>query len=193
MQQLVHDKELFRLVSEGDEAAFRRLFNLYVPKFLPAVQHLTKNTAVTEDVLQEAFLKVWLNRDKLPEVEHPRAWLLKIVYYQCFSFLRRQAVHEKAMGIMAEKPESSSMEDDMAFNTLMRTVSEAVQQLPPQAKRIYLLSREGGLKIAEIAEQLNISPNTVKNSLVRSLQSIRQYIEQAGHFLPLFILWMIGL
>ncbi|WP_295117499.1 RNA polymerase sigma factor [uncultured Chitinophaga sp.] len=193
MQELVHDKELFRLVSEGDEAAFRRLFNLYVPKFLPAVQHLTKNTAVTEDVLQEAFLKVWLNRDKLPEVEHPRAWLLKIVYYQCFSFLRRQAVHEKAMGIMAEKPESSSMEDDMAFNTLMRTVSEAVQQLPPQAKRIYLLSREGGLKIAEIADQLNISPNTVKNSLVRSLQSIRQYIEQAGHFLPLFILWMIGL
>lgn len=191
MQELVHDKELFRLIAAGDEAAFRRLFHIYVPKLLPTVQHLTKNAAITEDILQEAFLKLWLNRDKLPEIDNPRSWLLKIVYYQCFSYLRRQSIHDKALGVIAERqaPETG-MEDEMAFNTLLRVVNEAVQQLPPQAKRIYQLSREKGLKIGEIAEQLNISPNTVKNSLVRSLQSIRQYIERAGHFLPLFIFWL---
>lgn len=190
MQELNQDKELFRLIAEGDEAAFRRLFHLYVPKLLPTVQHLSKNAAVTEDILQEAFLKLWLSRDKLPAIEQPHSWLLKIVYYQCFSYLRHQAVHHKAMGIIAERQTpDNAMEDDMAYNTLMRAVGEAVQQLPPQAKRIYQLSRENGMKIPEIAEELHISPNTVKNSLVRSLQSIRQYIERAGHFLPLFILW----
>lgn len=189
MQELNQDKELFRLIAAGDEAAFRRLFHLYVPKLLPAIQHLTKNAAVTEDILQEAFLKLWLSRDKLPDIEQPHSWLLKIVYYQCFSYLRHQAVHHKAMGVMAERLAESAMEDDMAFNTLMRTVGEAVQQLPPQAKRIYQLSRENGMKIPEIARQLQLSPNTVKNSLVRSLRSIREYIERAGHFLPLFIFW----
>lgn len=189
MQELNQDKELFRLIAAGDEAAFRRLFHLYVPKLLPTVQHLTKNAAVTEDILQEAFLKLWLSRDKLPDIEQPHSWLLKIVYYQCFSYLRHQAVHHKAMGVMAERLAESAMEDDMAFNTLMRTVGEAVQQLPPQAKRIYQLSRENGMKIPEIARQLQLSPNTVKNSLVRSLRSIREYIERAGHFLPLFIFW----
>lgn len=190
MQELNQDKELFRLIAEGDEAAFRRLFHLYVPKLLPTVQHLSKNAAVTEDILQEAFLKLWLSRDKLPAIEQPHSWLLKIVYYQCFSYLRHQAVHHKAMGIIAERQApDNAMEDDMAYNTLIRSVGEAVQQLPPQAKRIYQLSRESGMKIPEIAEELHISPNTVKNSLVRSLRSIRQYIERAGHFLPLFILW----
>ncbi|SIN68821.1 RNA polymerase sigma factor [Chitinophaga niabensis] len=189
MQEFNQDKELFHLIAAGDEAAFRRLFHLHVPKLLPTVQHLTKNASVTEDILQEAFLKLWLSRDKLPGIEHPYSWLLKIVYYQCFSYLRHQAVHHKAMGIIAERRSENIMEDDMAFNMLMRTVGEAVQQLPPQAKRIYQLSRENGLKIPEIAQELHISPNTVKNSLVRSLQSIRQYIERAGHFLPLFILW----
>lgn len=190
MQSAVHDKELFRLVAEGDEAAFRRLFHAYVPKLLPAVQHLTKNAAVTEDILQEAFLKVWLSRDKLPEVEHPRAWLTKIVYHQCFSYLRRQAVHDKALHVIGEQPEATSMEDDLAFNRLLRTVAEAVQALPPQAKKIYLLSREGNLKIPEIAAQLGLSPNTVKNSLVRSLQAIREQLAEAGHVLPLAVLWL---
>lgn len=190
MQELDQDKELFRLIAEGDEAAFRRLFHLYVPKLLPTVQHLSRNAAVTEDILQEAFLKLWLSRDKLPEIAQPHSWLLKIVYYQCFSYLRHQAVHDKAMDVMAERQlPGSAMEDEMAYNTLLRAVGEAVQQLPPQAKRIYQLSRESGMKIPEIAAALHLSPNTVKNSLVRSLQSIRQFIERAGHFLPFFILW----
>ncbi|UYQ92635.1 RNA polymerase sigma-70 factor [Chitinophaga horti] len=191
MQESIHDRELFRLISEGDEAAFRRLFHAYVPQLLPMVKHLTQNAAVTEDILQEAFLKIWLSRDKLPAIEHPRAWLIKVVYHRCFSYLRRQAVHEKALDAVSPATETTHMEDDLAFAQLMRTVGEAVQALPQQAKRIYLLSREGGLKIPEIAEQLGLSPNTVKNSLVRSLHSIREHLEQAGHVLPMFILWML--
>ncbi len=190
------DKALFRQIAEGDEAAFRELFHAYVPQLEPLVMHLTKTASVTEDIIQETFLRVWLNRDKLADIENPRSWLLRIVFYQSFSWLRKQAVHHKAINALSHSREEgegrSSTEEAVAFTAMLRVVGEAVQQLPTQAKRIYLLSREKGLRIPEIAEQLHLSPNTVKNSLVRSLQAIRKHMEAAGHWLPLLVLWMMG-
>lgn len=190
------DKALFRQIAEGDEAAFRELFHAYIPQLEPLVMHLTKTASVTEDILQETFLRVWLSRNKLPDIENPRSWLLRIVFYQSFSWLRKQAVHHKAVNALSQGRQEdemrSSTEEAVAFTTMLRLVGEAVQQLPAQAKRIYLLSREKGLRIPEIAEQLNLSPNTVKNSLVRSLQAIRKHVEASGHWLPVMVLWVIS-
>ena len=189
------DIALFQLIAEGDETAFRELFHAYVPQLQPLVMHLTKTASVTEDIIQETFLRVWLSRDKLAAIENPRSWLLRIVFYQSFTWLRRQAVHHKAMDVMAQGQGDAAMrsstEEAVAYAAVVRLVGEAVQQLPAQAKRIYLLSRENGLRIPEIAEQLGLSPNTVKNSLVRSLQAIRKYIEASGHWLPLVLLWLL--
>ncbi|WP_176842250.1 RNA polymerase sigma factor [Chitinophaga filiformis] len=189
------DKELFRLISEGDENAFRQLFHQYVPQLQPLARHITKTDAVAEDIIQETFLKLWISRDKLPDIENPRSWLLKIVFHQSFSYLRRQAVHDKALDKLgtATEQELFTPETNLAYTTMVKLIGEAVAQLPPQAKRIYVLSREKGLKIPEIAKELSLSPNTVKNSLVRSLQAIRNYLQQAGHLLPLLLLWLLGL
>ncbi|MBC9932783.1 RNA polymerase sigma factor [Chitinophaga qingshengii] len=192
MDAYLHDnKELFQLISEGDEAAFRRLFHIYTPQFRALVLRITKTAAVTEDIIQETFLRLWISRDKLKEIEQPRSWLLRIVFYQCFTYLRKQAVHNKAMAALTPVEPVFSPEEDMAYAFMKEQVGVAVQQLPPQAKRIYLLSREQGLKIPEIAAQLSLSPNTVKNSLVRSLHAIRQHLEQAGLLFPLLVLWLL--
>ncbi|SEW53465.1 RNA polymerase sigma factor [Chitinophaga arvensicola] len=191
--QLYDDKELFLAIAEGDETAFRRLFHKYVPQLRPIAQHITKTAAVTEDIIQETFLRLWVSRDKLPEIEQPRSWLLRIVFYQSFTYLRKQAVHHKAMDTLAPVEPVFSMEENMAYDSMMKQVGLAVAQLPPRAKQIYLLSREQGLKIPEIARELSLSTNTVKNSLVRSLQSIRKHLEGAGHLLPALIVWLLRL
>jgi RNA polymerase sigma-70 factor (ECF subfamily) len=193
--QLYNDKELFRLISEGDETAFRMLFRRYIPELRPLILHLTKTASVTDDIVQETFLRLWISRDKLPEIENPRSWLLRIVFHLSFSYLRKQVVHHKAIDAItsdytADGP-ASSTEETMVYNAMMKQVSTAVAQLPPQAKRIYLLSREKGLKIPEIAGELSISPNTVKNSLVRSLQFIRKQLELSGHLFPAVVVWLL--
>jgi RNA polymerase sigma-70 factor (ECF subfamily) len=192
---LYNDKELFRLISEGDESAFRLLFRRYVPELRPLILHLTKVPAVTDDIIQETFLRLWISRDKLAGIESPRSWLLRIAFHQSFSYLRKQAVHHKAMHAItvstaAEEPISST-EETLRYHSLLTQVRAAAEQLPPQAKRIYLLSRDKGLKIPEIARELSLSPNTVKNSLVRSLQFIRKQLELAGYLLPLLVVsWL---
>ena len=184
-----NDRELFRMIAEGDETAFRQLFQSYAPQLQPVIMHLTKTAAVADDIIQETFLRLWISRDKLPGIENPRSWILRIVFHQSFSWLRRQAVHHKALDAISLREETASTtEEEVIYHAIVKSIAEAVQQLPAQAKRIYLLSREKGLKIPEIALELGLSPNTVKNSLVRSLRSIRERIEQAGHYLPLFLL-----
>ena len=185
------DKELFQLISEGDETAFRQLFHLYAPRFRALALRITQTAAVTEDIIQETFLRLWISRDKLKEIEHPPAWLLRIALYQCFTYLRKQAAHHKAVSNMLPTEPVFSPEEDISYAFMREQVGVAVQQLPPQAKRIYLLSREQGLKIPEIAEKLSLSPNTVKNSLVRSLHTIRQHLERLGMLFPILILWLL--
>jgi RNA polymerase sigma-70 factor (family 1) len=188
------DNELFRLIADGDETAFRLLFHRYVPELRPLIMHITKTPAVTEDIIQEAFLRLWISRDKLDSIEHPRSWLLRIVFYQAFTYLRRQGVHTKAMDAIAYRQGGSDAhnptEEALAYSQIVRLVAEVVRQLPPQARRIYVLSREKGLRIPEIARELTLSPHTVKNSLVYSLKTIRKRIEQSGYFIPLLILWL---
>lgn len=186
-----NDRELFRMIAEGDETAFRQLFQSYAPQLQSVIMQLTKTTAVADDIIQETFLRLWISRDKLPDIENPRSWILRIVFHQSFSWLRRQAVHHKALDAISLREETASTtEEEVIYHAIVKSIAEAVQLLPAQAKRIYLLSREKGLKIPEIALELGLSPNTVKNSLVRSLKSIRERIEQAGHYLPLFLLAM---
>lgn len=191
-----NDKALFRLIAEGDETAFRQLFRTYAPQFHPMVLHLTKTPSVADDIIQETFLRVWLSRDKLPAIEQPRSWLLRILFYQSFTYLRRQAVHHKALDKLAprqlENELRSTTEEALAYSSMLQHIGEAVEALPAQAKKIYLLSREQGMKIPEIAAALSLSPNTVKNSLVRSLQAIRKHLEAAGHFLPMLLLWLLS-
>ncbi|HEY8954680.1 RNA polymerase sigma factor [Chitinophaga sp.] len=193
--QLYDDKELFRLISEGDETAFRMLFRRYVPELRPLILHLTKTAAVTDDIIQETFLRLWISRDKLPEIDMPRSWLLRIVFHLSFSWLRKQVVHHKAIDTITSRYTSdepaSNTEETMVYNAMMKQVGAAVAQLPPQAKRIYLLSREKGLKIPEIARELSIAPGTVKNSLVRSLQFIRKQLELSGHLFPAVVVWLL--
>lgn len=187
-----NDKELFLLIAEGDEAAFRQLFQSYAPQLQPIIMHLTKTPSVAEDIIQETFLRLWISRDKLAGIENPRSWILRIAFHQSFSWLRRQAVHHKALDAMALQPEAgTTTEEEVIYHSIVKTIAEAVQQLPAQARRIYLLSREKGLKIPEIALELGLSPHTVKNSLVRSLRSIREFLEQAGHFLPVLLLFQL--
>lgn len=186
-----------RLIAEGDEVAFRDLFHSYVPLVQSVVAKLIGNTEAVPDVVQEIFLRIWLARDRLPDIENPRSWILRIVYHQSFNWLRQQKAQRKRDLVLLEEIQSVSTlgtEEAAQFEETSRIVQAAIEQLPPQARKVYLLNREEGLKIGEIAQQLQLSTQTVKNTLGRSVKAIRNYLCREGIFLPicLWILYWIG-
>ena len=181
---LNNEKELLLRVAEGNEAAFREIFNAYAPVLYPMMIRIVKIPAAAEDIIQETFLRVWIARDQLPGIEQPRSWILRIAYYRAFTYLRSKARHQKAMTIVTNLNTTSlaknETEDAVTFNALEAQLKEAIGQLPAQQKKVYQLSRQQGLKTDAIAELMNLSPQSVKNTLGRALKFIREYMEAYG-------------
>ncbi|MBO9729661.1 MAG: sigma-70 family RNA polymerase sigma factor [Chitinophaga sp.] len=186
----INEIALFHQIAQGDEMAFETLFHLYVPKIKPVITRVIQVEGPEKDIIQEIFLGIWLGREKLTDVMAPHNWIFKMVYHRCYSWLQKQGIRNKAsQRIAMESDDHSNLtEENIAFSETALLVKQAIQQLPPQAQKIYLLSREKGLKIAAIAAELQLSEQTVKNSLVRSLKSIREFLISKGIILPLVLL-----
>jgi RNA polymerase sigma-70 factor (family 1) len=177
-------KELLLQIADGNETAFRELFRIYIPLLMPMILKVVKNENHAEDIIQDTFLKIWIHRDQLPEIENPRSWILRIAFNLAFSFLKRTTIHARAVLELAGNGtdlDSNSTENEIARRQLESMVKEAVASLPSQQKKVYLMSREGGLKTNEIAKQLDLSPQSVKNTMVRALKHIRDHIGKSGY------------
>ena len=85
------ENELLRLIAEGDKNAFTQIYNNYRNKIYSIAFDLTESTAVAEEIVQDVFLKIWVKRDSLNEVEHFRAYLFTITRNYVFTALKRIA------------------------------------------------------------------------------------------------------
>ena len=162
-----------------------------MPTGYPMILKVVKSGSAAEDIVQETFLRVWLNRDKLAEIEQPRAWILRIAYFRAFTYLRDQSIHEKAVsGLPADELATQDTEARLSLRNMEQAIKKAVQQLPGQQQKVYRLSRESGYKNAEIARMMALSEQSVKNTLVRALKFIRSQLEKAGYSL-FVIFWLM--
>jgi RNA polymerase sigma-70 factor (family 1) len=186
----MNEKDLFLLISKGDERAFHQLFHLYNKQLLPFIYKLVQSDAAAEEIVQEVFIKIWNNRQKLSEINVPKAWIIRIVSNEAYNYLRKQATEGRLLKNIKERSQEHTLtpEDAMSERELSTIIQSGISQLPPQMKMVYLLNKEDGLSIAEIAEKLGISPNTVKNHLVSALKKLRIYIIEHRMIL---ILWAL--
>lgn len=183
-------QQLVLKASEGDERAFAHLFYEYSPALLAFSKKLSYSSVEAEEIIQNVFLRVWLHRDKLPEVENLKSWLYKFVVNESLTYIRKRAVRNKADLNFYNKSSAfgDDIEETVNLNELKAIVAQAVECLPEQRKKIFHLSRTEGLTIKEISEQLNIAPSTVKNTLVAALKFIRSYLADYGYSSFIFIM-----
>jgi RNA polymerase sigma-70 factor (family 1) len=182
---LHNETALLHQIAQGDETAFATLFYAYLGKLQPFIMKLTHSPADTEEILQETFIRLWMNRDKLDGIHNPHAWIYTIASNECYKYLKKKIIQRDGLSTMEHS--GSIPEDDQStlhaiqLNEINRLIAEAVGRLPFQRRRIYRMSRDEGMKIPEIATTLRISPNTVKNALVSALGFIRKYLSAQGH------------
>jgi RNA polymerase sigma-70 factor (family 1) len=186
----MHDeKALFRRMAGGDEKAFRQLFHHYNKILQPFVFKLTRSSQAAEEVLQEVFLKVWLNREKLAMAEDPKAYLIRIVSNESMNYLRVRAREVKLLAVVRPMTpeEAPSAEQRLSCRETEQQIQEAVDRLPQACRDIHRMSREELMRIPEIASTLGLSNSTVKNQLVKALKSIRLHI---GNIIPALLLFL---
>lgn len=183
---------MLQRIVEGDERAFAIFYRHYYMELEPISWRCLESGIEPSEVLQMAFTKMWLNREKLLDIENLKAWVVKIAYREYLMAVRKKISDETRLKkYSADSQEESSPVTPFHvanYNEMKACIRQVIQSLSPQRKAVYQMSREEGLKIDEIAKRLSISPNTVKSVLQTVLKLIKEKLitEGFGPFAFLF-------
>jgi RNA polymerase sigma-70 factor (ECF subfamily) len=188
--------EWTRALRAGDDQAFRALFDaLYAPLLRYGVS-LVRDAAVAEDLVQEAFVRLWDRREQL-DVTHPvRAYLFRAVRNLAINHRRNdrtrlRLLEDPLVGDSAAVPRAETPPDDvLSGSDLARQLDGWLDALPPRQREALLLSRVEGLSHAEVAEAMGCAPRTVSNHLVAALKTLKRRLVDAGALVAL-LQWVV--
>lgn len=177
--EYITDTKLLADVARGSEDAFARLVHSLYKKFYPFTVSLIKSETEADDILQEVFLKVWLNRSMLPGIESPFGWICTVIANTASNHLRSRIRRElNIQKFSSLLPASDEIESSIDAKFTQSLINEAVSMLPEKRKIVFLLSKREGLSRREIAERLNISENTVRNQLTEALHFVQEHLSR---------------
>ncbi len=164
------------LKADSIESRFTSLFNTYKHTvYLVALRYLKSETEAQE-VVQEAFLKLWSQRNNIKSGTPVDAWLYTVAKNITLNRLKRIATEQKAANYF------KNFGDDINHNPVADTFQNAANQqmftravnaLSHNQRMVFQLAREENLSYVEIAERLNISPLTVKTHMARALKQLK--------------------
>lgn len=176
ISQSYQEQEILARVAKGDEQAFATLVQQYHGNIFTAALRLLHRRELAEEVLQDIFLKTWLKRTQLPELDSFAAWLTRVArntIYTAFRYSLKEPVvvtDETVLDTMA-----SFWEEEQSDKEYHQLLQQAIAKLPPRQQQTWRLIREEGKKRNEAAAELGISPETVKFHLEEASRKVRTY------------------
>ena len=195
-------KKLLKKISfEEDERSFKRLFDLFAGRLYQFSFSFVKSKSVAEEVVSDVFLKVWINRSELVNIQNIKAYLFKSTYNTSLNYLdemkRKNAVSlddlEVDLGVDLICPET-----ELINKELKSIIEQSIEDLPPRCKMIYKLAKVEQMKYKDIGELLDISVKTINHQLSIALkkigETIKSYLNEKGDssgFMVLFQLFLL--
>ncbi|TWV93036.1 sigma-70 family RNA polymerase sigma factor [Chitinophaga pinensis] len=184
------DTELLQKMRQGDESAFRQLYDRHSRQVAAFVFHLTHSVVDAEDILQETFLTLWTSREQLPAIVNPASYIFIIARNKTLDHLRKIARQQKLVDHVWANISATADALDLQLDAResQQLINTALSRLSEQQRTIFRLSRQEGLDHATIADKLHLSKSRVKNVQVETLRFIRQFLSQHAEFLLLLCL-----
>ena len=168
-------EELLILIKKGNARSFRELYNRYKESVFLTVYRRVRDEEVSKDIVQEIFLKLWLGRESLVELNNLDYYLFGTARNMVISNYRKREVQLKGESFLVAQLDNLEISADQGIlmDELNSKIQNVVDSLPPTIKACYHLSRSEGKKIKEIASYLNLSEQTVRNNISEALRRLR--------------------
>lgn len=186
---LNNDKELLGRIKNGDEVAFELVFHRYKGYLLDFIRRSLPKEEDAEGLVQEVFVKLWMNRHKIDPSKSLNAFLFTIARNEIYDRLRKLLSKRKYLEELyySSRESDEQSEKQMEYDELKETVDNLVGQLPEKRREIFMLSREEGLSYKEIAIRLGISENTVDSQIRKALSYLKENLRQKITFVLFFL------
>lgn len=192
------DQLLVRQLRERQsELAFRKLYEKYYRDIYAFGFSLLKSKARAEDLVQEVFLKVWINKKTLDPDLSFRSFIFTITRNLAFNTLSRAANSRNLKEEIFYKSQKNTNTTDHKLRdaNYKRLKEKALSELTPRCKQVFQMSRYEGKTYREIGDELGVSENTVRNQMSTALATIRDYLIKHGDivFLMMFLSSIVSL
>jgi RNA polymerase sigma factor (sigma-70 family) len=173
----MEDQQLLARIAAGDRNALGQLYDRWGPQVYALARRLSGDPALAEDIVHEAFLKLWRKASSYdPARGRPATWILHLAYTTGVDLLRsRGRSLPSHFDQLPDEPDHAADPAGEAEIALMGAqVRSALLRLPPEQRQALELAYWGALSHQEIATQLDLPLGTVKGRIRLALQTLRQ-------------------
>ena len=181
------DTGLLARLKAGDQAAYAQLVEENASSIYRLALRLMGNEADAEDVLQETFLSAFKSIDRFEGRSSLSTWLYRIASNAALMRLRRNEPEQVSVDEPVEREDGDPMprqffdfcclpEDDLLREEAREQMKQAIDELPPTLRSVFVLRDIEGLSTAETAEALDLSVSAVKSRLMRARLKLRDQL-----------------
>ena len=186
-------KDIEGHINGNDQSELKNIFYFNFNVLCHYAESIIKDKSYAEDIVIECFEKFWEDRDRINIKENIRSYLFRSVHNRSVDYLRQRKRYyeieiEKAAELTTLKESSAYFDatDPLEIKELEKKIEDAIDELPDACKTIFLLNRKQGLKYKEIADQLDLSVNTVEVQMGRALKKLKLSLSE--YLFVMFIL-----
>lgn len=173
MQQ--NDNQI-REIIEGDEQAFGLFMDIYSKDLFVFAQGYVRSRETAEEIVSDVFLEVWHNRHTLDQIKSMKSWLLTIVRNKAISYLRKNNIEISTVSFDYIEdfflPPVVSPDEQIISKEELEHIHQAINNLSPKCKEVFLLAKIEKLPYKEISSMLNISVKTIDVHIAKAIEKI---------------------
>ena len=190
---LPNERELLAKIAEGDELAFKKVYDAYFSNTYNFAYHVLHSKELSEEVVQEVMLKLWQMGPDVIHIQDLGGFLNKLGTRRAIDVLRRiQYIRKAEREARADWSEANhDTEQTILLNETKKILEEGILLLPHQQRMVYQLCHQQGLKHEEAATQMNIAPGTVHRHMKMALKFLRLYLQQRTEVTILLIIFKL--
>lgn len=185
------DISLLHKLKEGNREAFNSMFRYYYPRMMAYVT-TTVEEEVAEDIVQDVFLYVWENHQRLYVGGGFHSYLFQAAHTRCLDHLRKKESVEKYQSHIytnyLEECDSllkadGSIIEELSTKDLYKRLYELLEQLPVQRREVFILTYIKGLKAKEVAEATQMSQRTVESHIYLAIKYLKEHMSKKDFYL----------
>jgi len=159
-------------IKEGNRLVYSKVFEEYHQKLYHYIYHYTQSPWLAEETVQLTFIKLWEKREGLSETHDISTQLFRISKSIVIDLLRKETVRDAQE--LSDTYISAPEHERLIHKETLQQVLSAMEELPPQSKQVFTMSRLGDLSHKEISDHLSISPKTIEGHITKALKHLRK-------------------
>jgi RNA polymerase sigma-70 factor (ECF subfamily) len=171
------EQSIIEGLRDGNESTYQLVFRLHYENLCKYACTIVRDADDAKDVVQGLFTKMWEKKEDLVITHTLQSYLYKAVHNLCLNKLEHREVRRKFQ--VGQKESEPAIQHPEVFpDELDQRIKTIIQNLPPQCRTIFMMSRYEEMKYAEIAAALGISVNTIETQVSKALRILRDNLSE---------------